>query len=172
MLRKTKTRMEKTKDKKHLNIVGSAGEYFVAAELSQRGIIATLTLKNTPRIDVIATNLLNGTVANLQVKTMSIDNNAGWRMGETDEADSKIKNHYYVLVNLHGLGQLPEYIVIPQPKLSKFLKEDYKNWISGKKKDGTDRKLTPMRVFDPYRKKHIMEFAKEYINNWEVLGLW
>ncbi len=33
------------------NITGVAGEYFVAAELSRRGWIATLTLKNTPNIE-------------------------------------------------------------------------------------------------------------------------
>ena len=33
---------------------GVAGEYFVAAEMSRRGYIASLTLKNTRGIDVLA----------------------------------------------------------------------------------------------------------------------
>lgn len=66
-------------------IIGVSGEYFVAAELSQLGIIATLTLKNTPSIDILATNLESGKYANIQVKTMSIDNNQGWRLSEKDE---------------------------------------------------------------------------------------
>ena len=37
------------------NITGVSGEYFVAAELSRRGWVAVLTLKNTPNIDLIAT---------------------------------------------------------------------------------------------------------------------
>jgi PhoPQ-activated pathogenicity-related protein len=32
-----------------------AGEHFVAGELSKRGWIATLTAKNTPGVDVLAT---------------------------------------------------------------------------------------------------------------------
>jgi hypothetical protein len=163
--------METKKIKKHLNVVGVAGEYFVAAALSQRGIVATLTLKNTPRIDVLATNLENGRVANIQVKTMSIGNDAGWHLNESDENHSGIKNHFYVLVNLRNVNSLPDFIIIPQKHLSAFLKKDYSDWIGKAKRDGSNRKRTKMRIFDPYRKKHIMEFAKKYINQWDLLGL-
>ncbi len=106
--------------RKHLNVVGVAGEYFVAAELSQRGIVATLTLKNTPRVDVLATNLENGRFANIQVKTMSVGNEAGWHLNESDEKPSGIKNHFYILVNMKGAGILPEYTIIPEKRLSAF----------------------------------------------------
>lgn len=53
------------------NIIGVAGEYFVAAELSRRGWIAVLTLKNTPNIDLIATTLDGKRTVNVQVKTRS-----------------------------------------------------------------------------------------------------
>ena len=46
--------MKKKMDMK--GIVGVSGEFFVAAELSQRGIVATMTLKNTPYIDILATD--------------------------------------------------------------------------------------------------------------------
>jgi len=35
---------------------GVAGEYFVAAELSRRGHIASISLRNTRGIDILATN--------------------------------------------------------------------------------------------------------------------
>jgi len=75
------------------SLTGSAVEYFVAAELSQRGIVATLTLKNTPYIDILAINLLKEKTANIQVKTMLFNNNAGWRLGKKDESTSKIVNY-------------------------------------------------------------------------------
>ena len=160
------TTNQKTKtfiaSKKSLNVVGVSGEYFVAAELSQRGVIATLTLKNTPRIDVLATNLQNGSVANIQVKTMSIGNNAGWHLNESDEKPSGIKNHYYVLVNLQGPGVQPKYIIIPQKQLSVFLQKDYKKWIAGAMKNGNQRKLTSMRIFDPYRRESPRKFAEKW----------
>jgi hypothetical protein len=72
-------------------IIGVSGEYYVAAELSQMGIVATLTLKNTPKVDILATNLSTGKFANIQVKTMAIDNNAGWRLSDKDEELSTIR---------------------------------------------------------------------------------
>lgn len=36
------------------NLVGTAGEYFVCAELCRRGFLALLTPKNNPLFDVIA----------------------------------------------------------------------------------------------------------------------
>lgn len=160
------------KDKKRLNIVGVSGEYFVAAELSQRGVVATLTLKNTPYIDILATNLETGKSANIQVKTMSVENKAGWHLGPKDGEPSGITNHYYVLVDLQGPSKLPNYIIIPKQVFSKFLKRGYEKWITGKKKDGTARKRTSMWIFDPYRRKDLKEFSRKYENNWEILNLW
>ena len=37
---------------------GIAGEYFVAGELSRKGYIASITLRNTAGIDIIASNKL------------------------------------------------------------------------------------------------------------------
>jgi len=37
-------------------LAGVAGEYFVAAELSRRGHIASVSLRNTRGIDILATN--------------------------------------------------------------------------------------------------------------------
>lgn len=37
-------------------LTGVAGEYFVAAELSRRGYIASISLRNTRGIDILATN--------------------------------------------------------------------------------------------------------------------
>ena len=73
------------------NVVGVAGEYFVAAELSQMDIVATLTLKNTPSIDVLAMNLENGKFANIQVKTMAVDNIKG-----VSFAKKKPQNREYI----------------------------------------------------------------------------
>ena len=163
--------MSKEANKQFKGVVGVSGEYFVAAELSQRGIIATLTLKNTPYIDILATNLEKGVTANIQVKTMSIQNDAGWHLSEKDEQPSNIKNHFYILVDLKGPGILPDYIIIPKKELAAFLKKDWKAWISNTKKDGTSRKVTTMRMFDPNKRLHVKKFAEKYRNNWDILGL-
>ena len=157
-------------DKK--GVIGISGEYFVAAELSQRGVVATLTLKNTPYIDILATNLESGKTANIQVKTMSIDNKAGWHLGPKDCEPANVANHYYVLVDLQGPGIMPNYIIIPKKELSLFVNKDYKDWISGAKIDGSPRKETTMRIFDPNRREKCKKFAEMYRDNWDILGLW
>ncbi|MFA6273909.1 MAG: hypothetical protein WC662_02000 [Candidatus Paceibacterota bacterium] len=153
-------------------IVGVSGEFFVAAELSQRGIVATMTLKNTPNIDILATNLEKAKTANIQVKTMSIENNAGWRLSEKDEEFSKIKNHFYVFVNLIGPGKLPEYVIIQKKDLAIFLRNDHKTWMAGMKKDGSPRMDTSMRILDPNRRETCRKFVQKYIDNWDILDLW
>ena len=123
------------------NITGATGEYFVAAELSQREIVTTLTLKNTPYIDILASILLTGQTANIQVKTMSITNNQGGRLGINDQEKSNIKNHFYVFVNLKGPSALPEYIIIPKNTLASFIKKRHSEWLLGNKKDDSAKKI-------------------------------
>ena len=48
-------------------LVGVAGEYCVAAELSNLGYIASITLRNTKGIDIIATNERGKKTVNIQV---------------------------------------------------------------------------------------------------------
>jgi hypothetical protein len=160
------------KNKSVNNITGVSGEYFVAAELSQRGIVASITLKNTPYIDILATNLKTGRSVNIQVKTMSLNNNTGWRLGPKDQEPSGILNHFYVLVDLRGPGMLPDYIILPKKVLANFLKADHENWLSGKKRDGSNRKDTDIRVFNPNKNIESKKIAIKYKNNWEILKLW
>ena len=51
------------------SLSGAAGQYFVAAELSRRGIIATVTLRNARGIDILASNESATRSVSIQVKT-------------------------------------------------------------------------------------------------------
>src|SRR5215213_9434105 len=50
-------------------LAGVAGEYFVAAELSRRGYIASISLRNTRGIDILATNQAASRSVTIQCKT-------------------------------------------------------------------------------------------------------
>ena len=50
-------------------LAGVAGEYFVAAELSRRGYIASISLRNTRGIDILATNAAASRTVTIQCKT-------------------------------------------------------------------------------------------------------
>lgn len=48
---------------------GVAGEYFVAAELSRRGYLASITLRNTKGVDILCSNADATKTVAIQVKT-------------------------------------------------------------------------------------------------------
>jgi hypothetical protein len=50
-------------------LIGAAGVFYVAAEISQRGMIALPTIRNTAGYDLIATSRDGLRHANIQVKT-------------------------------------------------------------------------------------------------------
>lgn len=158
-----------TTEKHDYNITGASGEFFVAAELSRRNIIATLTIKNTPQIDVIATSLKNGMSANLQVKTKSERNKQGWKLNSKIDIPSEIKNHFYVFVDLHDPKALPEYYIIPNNIFANFSEKKHKTWLSITGRDGKEHKDNSVRNFKPYTNDKA--FAEKYRNNWEILSL-
>ena len=52
-------------------LTGAAGEYYVAAELSRRGWLATVTIKNAPGTAVLAQNPITKLTVAIQTKTSS-----------------------------------------------------------------------------------------------------
>ena len=63
------------------NMTGIAGEYYVCAELCRRNILALVTPKNNPLFDVVAADPLGRRTVAIQVKTMSLRNERGWKVG-------------------------------------------------------------------------------------------
>lgn len=90
---------------------GIAGEFFVAAELSKRGWIATLTAKNTPDVDVLASQPTGDVHARIQVKTRSPAYTYAHRVGRTLRLVGE--RDFLVLVDLGAEDEGPVYWVIP-----------------------------------------------------------
>jgi hypothetical protein len=128
-------------------LVGIAGEYFVAGELSRRGLIAAVTLRNTRGIDILVSRPGGQTSATIQVKTL-LDRNPSWMLSKGDET-AKGPNHYYVFVILNGRDGDPEYHVVKGDLVADRCSTEHQEWLKGKKRDGTQRKDSPMRVFQP-----------------------
>ena len=142
-------------------LVGVSGEYFVAGELSIRGFIASVTLRNSRGIDIIASNATASKTISIQVKT----NKSGdptWilnKKSETFFAD----NHFYVFVALNSPGMRPDFYIVPSNVVAEHISTFHKQWLSGQKKDGSARKDSSMRVFRDLKRIH-----KEA---WGTLGL-
>src|SRR6266480_3737572 len=90
---------------------GISGEYFVAAELSRRGYVASLTLRNTKGIDVLASNADATKSVGIQVKTCQ-GLKPVWLLNLKAEADSA-ENLFYVFVCLPDRGA-PSFHVVPR----------------------------------------------------------
>src|SRR5258706_14079118 len=97
---------------------GVAGEYFVAAELSRRGYVASLTLRNTRGIDILASNADATKTVGIQVKANS-GKKANWLLSEKAENDMA-ENLFYVFVNLNGT-EAPEYYIVPRAVIAKYM---------------------------------------------------
>ena len=127
---------------------GVAGEYFVCAELSRRGFIATLTLKNTQGIDVLAARPQSSQAIKIQVKT-SQTTTGQWVLNEKAETAFE-PTLFYVFVRLLSAGRLPDFHVVPSDIVAHYVATHHKEWISGLKANGSARKNTSMRAFrDP-----------------------
>ena len=143
------------------NILGGvSGEYFVAAELSRRGYIASITLRNTRGIDVLCSNSEATKHVSIQVKTTQKSRNS-WILDKKLEEYHSPK-HFYVFVSLNGKEQ-PRFFIVPSKIVANHIKSGHRKWLEGKSKTGKKRKDSSMRKF--------RDLEERYLNRWDLLGL-
>jgi hypothetical protein len=152
--------MAKSKKISH-TLAGVSGEYFVAAELSRRGYICSVTLKNTKGIDILVCNEDAKKTLGIQVKTNQI-NKSELVLSEKNEKLID-PNICYVLVNLKEGGELPDFYIIPSKVVANYISNDHKNWLSKKGSKGQDRKDNNLRKF--------RDSEKKYLGRWDLLGI-
>ncbi len=139
---------------------GVSGEYFVAAELSRQGYIASITLRNTKGIDILASNADASKSVSIQVKT-NRGRRKTWLLNKKAE-DYYADNLFYVFVNLKD-GQQPDFYVVPSKVVAAQVKKEYARWLANPGRNGRRHKDNPMRAFA------VREDG--YQNGWESLGL-
>jgi len=149
-------------EKKKSNILtGVAGEYYVAAELSKRGHIASITLRNTRGVDILASNENATKQVAIQVKTSSVANK-DWMLNE------KAENYYgdgvfYVFVDLKGEFERPDFFIVPSKVVAKYIKKSHTDWLTTPGRGGRKRNDSSMRRFrDP---------SEKYLEQWKLLDL-
>ena len=140
-------------------LVGVAGEYYVAAELSVRGFTAAITLRDSRGIDIIATLPDGDRSISIQVKTSS-KSGAKWIVNEKDEKP-RGKGHFFVFVLLQGEGKRPSFHVVPSSVVAKYIKTSHRDWLKGMRPDGQPRKDSSMRQYCDSKNK--------YLEQWRLL---
>ena len=118
--------MEKERKNKTNVLTGSAGEYFVAAELSRRGVVAALTMSGTDAFDILAVNKA-GCSCSIQVKTTQYEKKLRWLLSSKDENP---KANFYVFVNLNGTEKQPDYYIMPATEVAAAIKEEHETWLA------------------------------------------
>jgi len=142
-------------------LAGVSGEYFVAAELSRRGYICSVTLKNTKGIDILVCNEDSTKTLGIQVKTNQI-NKREWMLNEKSEKmiDTNIM---YVFVNLISQNILPEFYIVPSKVVSDYITNDHQMWLTTIGKKGQQHNDSSMRKFK--------DLEQVYLNRWDLLNL-
>jgi len=143
-------------------LTGVTGEYYVAAELSRRGYLASITLRNTKGVDVLCSNRDASKSVGIQVKAKT-GMGRSWILSEKGE-NYYADNLFYVFVNISEDSDAhPTFSVVPSKVVADHIRKSHAAWLKGAKRDGSARKDTAMRQFaDPEEK---------YLNRWDLLGL-
>jgi hypothetical protein len=142
-------------------LAGVAGEYFVAAELSRRGYIASVTLRNTRGIDILATNQDASTSITIQCKTRQKRGRV-WILNDKSE-DFHSDSHFYIFVALGGESERPCYHIVPSLDVAKHTRNTHRNWLRRLRRDGGKHADNHIRNFS--------DIDNKYLEKWELLGL-
>jgi hypothetical protein len=143
---------------------GVAGEYFVAAELSRRGYVASITLRNTRGIDILASNTDATKSVGIQVKTRQ-STGTEWVLNKRAEElpdESVAKNLFYVFVSLNDLG-VASFHIVPRGVVATYAREYHQRWLKTPGRKGRAHVDTTMRKF--------ADSSGKYRDAWQLLGL-
>jgi len=143
-------------------LCGIAGEYYVAAEISRRGYLAAITLRNTDGIDILVSNIHGDKSISIQVKTTQ--NKKKWILSKKVENDIA-ENKYYVFVQIpDDVNCQPNYYIVSAVILSSNIYDGHKRWLNSSGKNGKIRNDSNVRQFDPRYFN-----TDEIIENWDAL---
>lgn len=142
------------------NITGAAGEFHVAAELSRRGWLATVTIKNSPDTDVLAQDPETERLIAVQTKTASPG--SWFRLKDKNEAPSARDGLWFVLVALRGEAERPAFYVIPRDHLAAMIYADHREWLATPGRGG--------KAHNDNEQRNLSEAdVAGYLDRWDLL---
>ena len=151
-------------------LVGIAGAHFVAAELSQKGYIATVTSRNTEGIDLLASSTDGSKIVSVQVKTSGAEQrqsySRSWILQKKHE-NIFSDNLFYVFVDLKLGSAKPDFYIVPSKVVADYVRTSHENWLKATTTSGKTHQDNPMRLFE----LNDNDTATKYLNSWALLGL-
>lgn len=152
--------------------IGLAGEFYVLAQLSARGFIATLTLGHTKGVDILVTNQEINRLFKVEVKTtykppsketlFSKKPLFRWPMSKKHE-DICDENLIYCFVNISSTDILPKFFLVPSKDVAKYVKWQHKFWLSKRTNVVRDTTMRRFRIE--------IDDPNGYENNWDIFSV-
>jgi hypothetical protein len=144
------------------NLTGIAGTYYLAAELSRRGYVALVTIKNTSAVDLIVSSQENFNSIGIQVKTSQINKNQGWILSSKNE-NLVSENIIYVFVNLKTDNARPDFHIVPSKIVAETITNKHKKWLETLGKNDQPHNDSAIRTF--YDNENIFKEKWDLIEN-------
>lgn len=140
---------------------GAAGEFYVAAQLSQRGWAASVLSGNAPRTDILAQHAGTGTTISVQSK--AANGGGDFQVGVKGEIPSKPgQAEWFVFVALSSPDTRPDYYVVPRNVIAAYAWCNHQVWIKEPAKDGKPHQDNSMRNI-------AQEYLVGYKERWDDL---
>ena len=137
---------------------GTAAEYYAAAELTRRGYLASMTIKNTPGIDIVAVNSETEKMSCIQVKSKeNLGKTKTWPLNKKDEK-ARGDTFFYIFVDLDiKNGTNSRFYIVPAATVAKKIKKYHEEFVANGGKD------TDIRTFK------LSKDEEEKYQDWGIL---
>lgn len=149
--------------------IGLAGEYYVLAQLTARGYIATLTLGNTKGVDIFVTNQQVNKLFKVEVKTTTNSHKIEklfsdkpayhWTMGKKHE-NMNDDNLIFCFVLIIGVEKMPNFYLVPSIVVAKYVKWQHELWLSTRASAPNETSMRKFRIE--------VEDPNKYLNNLSI----
>lgn len=148
----------------------SASQFFVAGELCRRGLVAVVTMGNTPNTDILCSNTEGTKFVHIQVKTF-VPGNKTVSVGRKAEKYYG-ENFIWVIAGIPTANSDKdfEYFVIPSSEVSKNVKKAHQKWLDTPGKNGQAHNDSNVRTIHlpPHQSISGWQIDK-YKNNWSII---
>jgi len=151
---------------------GHTSQFYVAAELCRRGLVAVITMGNCPNTDILCSNKEGTKFLHIQVKTFrprDKDCSVGLK-AEKNYGD----NFFWILCGIpepDDKDQAFKYFIVPSNEMSKNVRESFEIWAKTLGQKGQIRnqesKFRPLIL--PPRKNPNGWDISSYLNNWKLI---
>jgi hypothetical protein len=149
---------------------GNASQFFVAGELCRRGLVAVVTLGNTPNTDILCSNPEGTRFVHVQVKTF-VPGNATVSVGLKAE-------RYYGPNFVWVLAGIPRpntdaafrYFIIPSKDVAHNVKAGHQTWLSEPGLHGRERRDSKVRTIHiPPKVSYTGWDISEFEQRWDII---